>query len=458
MNSHRKRSYSGRRLHPIGVGVVGGGVGFTPTSPDQVGTLSVRFNPSALTFSDWGATTPITSGTLLRWTDEVASRYMIDASGAADTTLVTDNSRKYVSFGGKDSGLFGQNNWNGIVGDNVTFGMLTRSNRYDIDGLFDSASGTAKTFRANAGKFDWFSQDPTTPVVLVTPGRDTALVVRLSLAPGRRVEVWLDGTKVVDATSATTTGDAWVDNSPPSVGGINGGGNGRYDGLVGEAVWYNALLTDGKVDELGRYLRSIAKTFTTPVAVTARVIVLGNSFGAGVGTAYGATQGYAGQLAAAHPEWDVRTVAYPSETTAQLTARIPSEVAPLCGGPLPTAVFFQEGINSMFFGRTAAQTYSDIQAATAAIRLLGVPVAVAYPTPRSEVGTPVDYETQRQGLIALMVADAMTHWDADVRWDQVSGMGAAGDELGANYVNPHPNQQGYRRLWPVLATAVGSLV
>jgi len=120
------------------------------------------------------------------------------------------------------------------------------------------------------------------------------------------------------------------------------------------------------------------------------------------------------------------------------------------------------GTNDMFFsaGSTPVATiYANIVAYHNARKAAGWDKTVAYTiTPRSDAGTPSNFETNRQALNALIVAGWSTFADAlvDIGNDPVMGLvGATTGPLYADLV--HPSNAGHALIAGLVRKALGTL-
>lgn len=99
-----------------------------------------------------------------------------------------------------------------------------------------------------------------------------------------------------------------------------------------------------------------------------------------------------------------------------LTLLIPTEIDPLYDGAKNNILIFQEMINDLFYGSTAAEAYANVTAYMNTLANAGWYRIVVSPSPRAGDAVPGDYETQRLALIALIAADPTFGGTVDAVW------------------------------------------
>jgi lysophospholipase L1-like esterase len=119
------------------------------------------------------------------------------------------------------------------------------------------------------------------------------------------------------------------------------------------------------------------------------------------------------------------------------------------------------GTNDIYFGNTAAGTYALLSAYCAARRAEGYKVVVLTALPRSNAGTPGDFNTTRATFNTSIRAGWATFADAlaDVAAD--SRIGDNGDELDTTYYDAdkvHMNATGYGVIASIVKAAIATIV
>lgn len=118
-----------------------------------------------------------------------------------------------------------------------------------------------------------------------------------------------------------------------------------------------------------------------------------------------------------------------------LTLLIPTEIDPLYDGAKNNILVFQEMINDLFYGSTAAQAYANVQTYMDTLANQNWYRIVISPSPRAGDAVPGDYETKRQTLIGLIAADPTFGGRVDAVWrvDADSRMGTVASLSDAYY-------------------------
>jgi len=119
------------------------------------------------------------------------------------------------------------------------------------------------------------------------------------------------------------------------------------------------------------------------------------------------------------------------------------------------------GTNDIYHStaNTAAVIYANLVAYGQGRRAAGFKVIAYTVTPRSNAGTPVDFETRRQALNALIVAGWSSFADALVDIGNDPIMGPAGAETNTTYYADlvHPTNAGHARIAGLLLAALARL-
>lgn len=96
------------------------------------------------------------------------------------------------------------------------------------------------------------------------------------------------------------------------------------------------------------------------------------------------------------------------KTAAQLNSTQPALVNPLYYPPQKKIVVVWAGTNDLYFGASAATTYTNIKALCQSFKTTGFTVILIDILPRSNSGTPGTFETDRQTVNASLLADFPT--------------------------------------------------
>jgi lysophospholipase L1-like esterase len=191
---------------------------------------------------------------------------------------------------------------------------------------------------------------------------------------------------------------------------------------------------------------------------TPQIICDGNSMTYGTG----GTSPYPAQLATLLPSCLVTNVAVESADTPGLTSTAPTRITPLYS-PRRTkniAVIW-EGTNDIYLDDTDGTTaYNRLVTYCQARRASGFKVIICTLLPRSNIGTPEDFETQRQTCNGLITANWATFADALADFAADGRIGDAGDELDTTYYpdKVHMTNAGYAIIAGMVKTAVESLL
>jgi lysophospholipase L1-like esterase len=135
------------------------------------------------------------------------------------------------------------------------------------------------------------------------------------------------------------------------------------------------------------------------------------------------------------------------QTTPDMAADYDSQVVALYNAGKQNNIYVcWEGINHLYYNATTTQAYEAIRDLCLRARMTGFYVVVGTLTPRSNSGTPADFETKRQEVNTLLrsnwrtFAGELADFAADAR------IGDAGDELDTTYYTSdkvHLNTTGY---------------
>lgn len=173
-----------------------------------------------------------------------------------------------------------------------------------------------------------------------------------------------------------------------------------------DAVVYGADLSDANSALLTTYLASpvaVAPTaYTDPLVLCYGNSITNGSISSSAGTAW------AGLVDAAITG-SVGRFGFPVNTTANLQAKLPSQIQPLFfAGRAKNVCVMQEIINDLYFGGTGAGAYDRIKTLCQTITGYGFDVVLLDATPRQDTGVPGDYETQRTSVNGSLATDFPT--------------------------------------------------
>jgi lysophospholipase L1-like esterase len=148
------------------------------------------------------------------------------------------------------------------------------------------------------------------------------------------------------------------------------------------------------------------------------------------------------------------------ETTATMITNAPTAVDPYFTAGCNNVVCFHGGTNDIQFGADAPTTYGRIVTYCQARQAAGWRVIVATITPRSDAGTPGNFETIRQSVNTSIRTNWQTFANglADIGND--ANMGQASDQTNTQYYNGdlvHHNPYGYGILASYFQQALSTL-
>jgi hypothetical protein len=158
--------------------------------------------------------------------------------------------------------------------------------------------------------------------------------------------------------------------------------------------------------------------------------------------------------------WFGDVYALTGQTVVQMQADAATQVDPTFNGHRIKEILLAfGGTNDLYLGGTVAALQANYQAYCEARRAVGYKVVAATILPRSNPGTPVTFETDRQAFNIWLrgsytaFADALADFAAD------PSMGDAGDETNATLYADlvHPTDAGYDILAPIAANAINSI-
>jgi hypothetical protein len=153
-------------------------------------------------------------------------------------------------------------------GDSVSlFLVVTPSTTSTTYGLFDSAHDTAGTFRGGSissgvGVMEWHNAAPSFNLSL-PDANPVLLEFILSLNSTRSVIYYNNAALISTNTNGAITGIAW---NQPTIGSVNGGGEGYFTGDVFEVLLFNSALSASNRQAMETYLNSRAEIYISPGA------------------------------------------------------------------------------------------------------------------------------------------------------------------------------------------------
>jgi len=192
------------------------------------------------------------------------------------------------------------------------------------------------------------------------------------------------------------------------------------------------------------------------------LVVEGDSLTTGQGSSGGNT--YPKQLQDLYPTTQLVyfNVATSGQTLSDMTTDAAAQVDPKRDPSQPLcAVVIWGGTNDIYFGASGATAYSRLVTYCQARQAAGFKVVALTMLPRSNVGVPVGFETDRTTFNTSVRADWRTFADAlaDVAAD--ARIGDAGDELDTTYYDAdkvHMNNTGYGVVAGIVRDALYTLI
>jgi lysophospholipase L1-like esterase len=201
----------------------------------------------------------------------------------------------------------------------------------------------------------------------------------------------------------------------------------------------------------------LASCATAPDAQT-QVVFDGNSLTAGHGASPG--KSYPEQVQLLLPRgYSVINVGVPAQTTSHMMADAATHVDALIQSSARNILVAWEATNDLYFGASADDAYQRLGHYCRDRRNAGFRVIVLTLLPRSEQGTPDDFETSREAVNQRIRADWPTFADAIVDVAAIPELGRAGDELNPRYYadRVHLTDAGYAIIARSVAKAIREL-
>lgn len=212
-------------------------------------------------------------------------------------------------------------------------------------------------------------------------------------------------------------------------------------GDVAEIIVYNSALTNEQLDQIDSYLLMKYGIATYPL-----FIFDGDSITIGNGSTGGQTYPYQAQTQLG-TVGTYQNIGVSGQTVVQMSSDAATQVDPVYSSTRTSNILsLLGGTNDLYFGANGLTTYNNIVAYSQARRLAGFKVIVNTILPRSNSGTPLTFETDRQTINTLIRSNWTTFADgiSDIASD--SRIGDAGDETNTTYFSPdkvHLTNTGY---------------
>ena len=238
-----------------------------------------------------------------------------------------------------------------------------------------------------------------------------------------------------------------------TIGRISSGGF-DYSGSIAQFLMYDRALSDRELLSLERYLALQVGISVAPV-----IVCDGDSIT--FGTCATAGMSYPDQLVRLlGSQWALTNSGAIGETVAQMTSTAPNLVDPcITGFDRRQIVCLFGGTNDLYFGADASTTYNRIVTYCQARQAAGWKVITFTLLPRSDGGTPVTFEADRQTVNTSIRNNWTTFADAlcDVGGDAT--IGAPGASTNPTYYcdGVHLTDAGYAIVAGLANTAVLSI-
>lgn len=404
----------------------------------------------------------------------------LDASQGATTDGTTAATDGQTVQQWNDSSGNGYNATQGTAGSRPTYKTnIFNSNpvlRFDggdtivTSSFLDSTFNTALTFFIVENKVDtslqvatsnqgvtWYSGRTTTPLFNTNGLSDTSISAATDQAlTGTAVELFrYDGSSKFSRyqitpdnyfTRESATGNLGLSGSL-TIGALSSGAFG-YVGDIAEVIAYNRALSGYEMSQVETYLlkkyvnASHASTTNLP-----QIIFDGDSLTDGVGSTSGET--YPKQtidLLGGTTAFRYYNQGVSGQTTQQMIDDGVSQIDPLYSSfKRDNIVVLWGGTNDLYFGASAATTYSRIVEYATARRAAGYKVIVTTILPRSGGDIPGTFEADRQTVNTNIRNNWATFADAVADVAANTDIGEAGDDLNLTYYpdGVHLNNTGY---------------
>lgn len=240
---------------------------------------------------------------------------------------------------------------------------------------------------------------------------------------------------------------------------IGAASNGGFPflGDIAEVIIYNAVLTTAQRYQIESYLSAKYGVSVSLINATKQAIFDGDSMTTGVGASVSYPQQTLDTMGAG---WIFANYGAPGQ---QLTAMI-ADAATQIDTKYSAAydkniVVLWGGTNDLYYGASAATTYSRFVSYCQARQAAGWKVVALTILPRSNEGTPESFESDRQTVNTNIRANWATFADALADVAANTTIGDAGDELNTTYYfdKVHMKDAGYAIVSGIVVTAINGL-
>lgn len=236
---------------------------------------------------------------------------------------------------------------------------------------------------------------------------------------------------------------------------------GRYwNGDIYDVWLYSEAHDDATVQAINEYLKIVYNLTETQVLAPLLVLdgnsLMNNSLQVRINNCL------AGNCAAGTPldsGWIVQNFGVSGQTTPQMIADFNTQIAPLYNAGRTKNIYVMwEATNHHYIDSsiTAAQALDSIVTLCQKAQVVGFDVVIPNVLPRSNAGTPVDFETWRASFNSLLSTNATTYGYkvADVAGNTT--IGDAGDETNTTYYSDlvHLTDAGNDIVAPLVATQI----
>ena len=307
----------------------------------------------------------------------------------------------------------------------------------------------------------------TAATLVVTTGSSTGTLTITESVTGSGTTTVTVGTASISASPSTGTGGTsatvtftgtntvWAQDNPTFT--ISGGtGASIGSTTVNSNTSATASVTYGTVTA-SLTVTDPSTSSQTSIAVTAvdkQLVVDGNSMSDGVGGSAPYSDLISTYLGNA---WSISNFAVSGQTTAQMITDAATEIdTTLDEDLLCNIIAVWEGTNSLYFGATGAAAYADLVTYCQARQSAGWKVVILTVLPRSNSGTPTDFEIHRQTVNTNIRENWQTFADALVDIAADRRLGDLGDQTNTTYYPDlvHLNDAGYAIVAHYVASAV----
>lgn len=282
----------------------------------------------------------------------------------------------------------------------------------------------------------------------------------------RNGSAWINGfaenpVNVLKSTSVRVFAFRSIGNLRASLIASDRGTTGRFwDGDMYDVWLYSTAHTDAQIVELSHYFTSVYNL--TETSVLAPLLVLDGNSLMNTSLQVRITNCLAGNCAAGTPlesQWVVQNFGVSGQTTPQMLADFSTQVAPLYNANRSKNIYVMwEATNHHYVNPsvTASQAFDSILTLCQTAQAVGFDVVIPNVLPRSNSGTPSDFETWRSSFNSLLASNEATYGYklADVAGNTT--IGDAGDETNTTYYSDlvHLTDAGNNIVAPIIATEI----